>query len=204
MLISGGGSNLLALLEAAAQPEFPAQIVAVGSDTDAPGLQHADRHDVPTFIVRPRDFADRSAWGDALAAAVRAHLPADEPGLVVSAGFMRILPPKFVNEFSPRLINTHPALLPNFPGAHAVRDALAAGVHETGVTVHVIDEGVDTGRALRQHSVPVEVGDTEEEVHERIKAVERPLLVATVRDIASGALNLSLTETSPDHSPATD
>ncbi len=186
VLISGGGSNLKALLDAAAESGYPARVVAVGSDTDAAGLDSASAAGVPVFIVRPRDFDDRAAWGDALAAEIRSHAP----DLVVSAGLMRVLPAGFVREFSPRLINTHPALLPLFPGAHAVRDALVAGATETGVTVHIIDEGVDTGPVLRQMRVPIRAGESEDELHERIKQVERPLLVETVRDIATGELEL--------------
>lgn len=189
MLISGGGSNLKALLEAASDPAYPARIVAVGSDTDAPGLEHARAAGVPEFVVRPQDYGDREAWGEALAAAIHTHLR-DEPALVVSAGFMRILPPGFVRTFSPRLINTHPALLPDFPGAHAVRDALAARATETGVSVHIIDEGVDTGPVLRQERVSIRPGESEDELHERIKQLERPLLVETVRQIALGRISL--------------
>lgn len=187
VLISGGGSNLKALLDAAAHPGYPARIVAVGADCDAAGLAHADAEGIPTFVVRPADYGSREEWGAALAAAIREHAP----GLIVSAGLMRILPPGFVREFSPALINTHPALLPLYPGAHAVRDALAAGATETGVTVHVIDEGVDTGPVLRQARVEVRDGETEDELHERIKQLERPLLVDTVRDIANSTLTLS-------------
>ncbi|MFV0432538.1 MAG: phosphoribosylglycinamide formyltransferase [Leucobacter sp.] len=226
VLISGGGSNLKALLDAAADPEFPARIVCVGSDTDAPGLVHAEAAGVPTFVVRPHDYGSREEWGRALAAAIQAHgvgaaaaasdaeatdptaqpgsYAAADPGLVVSAGLMRILPAGFVREFSPRIINTHPALLPLFPGAHAVRDALAAGATETGVTVHIIDEGVDTGPVLRQARVEIRRGaggadadgddaggESEGELHERIKQLERPLLVQTVRDIALGDIDLA-------------
>ena len=192
VLISGGGSNLRTLLEACADPAFPARIACVGSDTDAPGLAHATAAGVPTFVVRPGDYHSREEWGEALAAAIQEHgVGTDpQPGLVVSAGLMRILPPGFVRAFSPRLINTHPALLPKFPGAHAVRDALAAGASETGVTVHVIDEGVDTGSVLRQAALAVGDGETEVELHERIKQLEHPLLVQTVRDIALGELAL--------------
>ena len=186
VLISGGGSNLKALLEAAADPTYPARIVAVGSDTEAPGLAHAEAAGVPIAVVRPRDYGSREEWGQALAAAIREY----RPGLVVSAGLMRILPADFVREFSPNLINTHPALLPHFPGAHAVRDALAAGATETGVSVHVIDEGVDTGPVLRQARVEILPGESEADLHERIKQLERPLLVETVRDIALGTLTL--------------
>ena len=192
VLISGGGSNLKALLDAAAEPGFPARIVAVGSDTEASGLAHAQAAGVPTFVVRPGDYGSREEWGQVLAAALQEHGvgTGPDPGLVVSAGLMRILPAGFVRLFSPRLINTHPALLPLFPGAHAVRDALAAGSTETGVTVHVIDEGIDTGPVLRQARVAILPGETEEELHERIKEIERPLLVETVREIAEGALVL--------------
>lgn len=125
VLISGSGSNLKALLDAAADPEYPAGIVAVGADCEAPGLAHAEAAGVPSFVVRPSDYGSREEWGRALAEAIRDH----RPGLIVSAGLMRILPPAFVREFSPRLINTHPALLPLFPGAHAVRDAQIGRAH---------------------------------------------------------------------------
>lgn len=190
VLISGGGSNLKALLDASASDDFPARVVCVGSDTDAPGLQHAEAAGVPTFIVRPSEYATRTEWGAALSEKIRAHGIDPAHDLVVSAGLMRILPATFVHDFTPRLINTHPALLPLFPGAHAVRDVLAAGASHTGITVHVIDEGVDTGPVLRQERVDITPGDTEDELHERIKQQERPLLVAAVRDIATGDLSL--------------
>lgn len=161
------------------------------SDTDAAGLEHARNAHIPTWVVRPSDYATREQWGEALATHVKDVLgESDEPWLVVSAGLMRVLPAGFVNAFSPHLINTHPALLPLFPGAHAVRDALAAGATETGVTVHIIDEGVDTGPVLRQRAVAIRPGENEADLHERIKEVERPLLVETVRDIATGVLTL--------------
>lgn len=197
VLISGGGSNLKALLDATADPTYPARVVAVMSDTDAAGLRYAREAGVPTTVIRPADFDNRIDWGEALAASIRAHGFDNEHDaddwLVVSAGLMRVLPANFVSEFSPRLINTHPALLPLYPGAHAVRDALAAGAAETGVTVHIIDEGVDTGPVLRQRSVPILAGESEADLHERIKQVERPLLVDTVRDIATGELTLPST-----------
>ncbi|MCU1479736.1 MAG: phosphoribosylglycinamide formyltransferase [Subtercola sp.] len=186
VLISGGGSNLRALLEAAADADYAARIVAVGADNDAPGLEHAEAFGVPTFTVVPTAFADRATWGDELLAQVQSW----SPDLVVCAGFMRILPPRFVAALSPNLINTHPALLPAFPGAHAVRDALAAGISETGVTVHIIDEGVDTGPVLLQRAVPVLPEDTEHDLHERIKIVERGLLVEAVAGIAHQGITL--------------
>ena len=180
VLISGSGSNLRALLDAAANPLYPARILAVGSDNPAAGLEHAEVHGVPTFVVEPGRFASREAWAYALLANVK-HF---EPDLVVLAGFMKILPPNFVQALSPNLINTHPSLLPEFKGAHAVRDALAAGATRTGVTIHVVDEGVDTGPHLAQAEVQIHPGETEAELHERIKVVERELLVDVVKQFA--------------------
>jgi phosphoribosylglycinamide formyltransferase-1 len=186
VLISGGGSNLRALLEAQSDAEFPARIVAVGADNDADGLAHAEEFGVPTFTVPPTSFDSRAAWGDELLQQIQLW----NPDLTVCAGFMHILPPRVVAALSPQLINTHPALLPAFPGAHAVRDALAAGVVQTGVTVHIVDEGVDTGPIIVQEAVAIEPGDTESELHERIKTVERRLLTQAVLDIANNRVNL--------------
>lgn len=180
VLISGSGSNLRALLEATQNPLFPARILAVGADNPASGLAHAELFGVPTFVVEPSRFKSREAWAEALLSNVR-HF---SPDLVVLAGFMRILPPNFVSALTPNLINTHPSLLPEFPGAHAVRDALAAGATRTGVTIHVVDEGVDTGPQLKQAEVQILPGETEAQLHERIKQVERELLVGVVREIA--------------------
>lgn len=186
VLISGGGSNLRALLDAQSDAEFPARIVAVGADNDAAGLAHAEEFGIPTFTVPPTSFESRAAWGDELLEQIQVW----NPDLVVCAGFMRILPPRVVAALSPQLINTHPALLPAFPGAHAVRDALAAGVSQTGVTVHIVDEGVDTGPVIVQEAVAIEPGDTESELHERIKTIERRLLTQAVLDIANSRVNL--------------
>ena len=186
VLISGSGSNVRALLEAAADVAFPARIVAVGSDNDADGLAHAEEVGVPTFVVPPGSFDSREAWGTELVTNIQGWTP----DLVVCAGFMRILPANAVRALSPNLINVHPALLPLFPGAHAVREALAAGVTETGATMHIVDEGIDTGPVITQTVVAVEPGDTEATLHERIKIVERALLVQTVRDIALAHINL--------------
>ena len=180
VLISGSGSNLRALLDAAANPLYPARILAVGADNPAAGLEHAELHGVPTFVVEPGRFATREAWADALLANIK-HF---DPDLVVLAGFMKILPPNFVAALSPNLINTHPSLLPDFKGAHAVRDALAAGATRTGVTIHVVDEGVDTGPHLAQAEVQIHPGETEAALHERIKVVERELLVDVVKQFA--------------------
>ena len=181
VLISGSGTNLQALLKATDNPLYPAKIVAVGSDQDAPGLSHAELYEVDTFVVEPGRFESREAWAQTLLASVQHH----QPDLVVLAGFMRILPANFVNALKGKLINTHPSLLPLYPGAHAVRDALQAKATVTGVTIHKVDEGVDTGEIIVQQSVPVDAHDTEASLHEKIKVVERELLVQCVQDIAN-------------------
>lgn len=186
VLISGSGSNLKALLEATENPLFGAKIVAVGSDNAADGLAHSERFGVPTFVVSPGSFDTRENWANVLLANVN-HF---RPDLVVLAGFMKILPANFVSALTPNLINTHPSLLPAFSGAHAVRDALDAKVTETGVTIHVVDEGVDTGPHIASATVPVLADDNEHDLHERIKVVERELLVATVKDIAAKKIHL--------------
>jgi phosphoribosylglycinamide formyltransferase-1 len=181
VLLSGAGSLCAALLAATDDAGYPAEVVAVGSDRDAAGLEHARRRGLPTFTVPLRDFPDRAAWDAALADALAAH----RPDWVVSAGFMRIVGPAVLARYEGRLLNTHPALLPAFPGAHAVRDALAAGVAVTGSTVHLVDAGVDTGPVLAQREVPVLPGDDEDRLHERIRAVERTLLVETVAHLVT-------------------
>lgn len=186
VLISGGGSNLRAVLDACQNPMFPVRVRAVGADKPASGLEHADLFGVPTFVVEPGHFSSRSEWAKVLLSNIQ-HF---EPDLVVLAGFMKVLPPEFVAALSPNLINTHPSLLPAFPGAHAVRDALAAGAEKTGVTIHVVDEGVDTGPKLAQEEVQIVTGETEAELHERIKVVERTLLVRTLRAIAEQKITL--------------
>jgi phosphoribosylglycinamide formyltransferase-1 len=180
VLLSGTGSLCAALLDAADDPAYPAQVVAVGADRDAPGLEHARRRGLPTFVCALPEHPDRAAWDRALADAIAAH----GPDLVVSAGFMKIVGSAVLDAYSGRLINTHPALLPAFPGAHAVRDALAAGATVTGSTVHLVDAGVDTGPVLAQREVRVEPGDDEASLHERIKTAERELLVETVAGLA--------------------
>lgn len=186
VLISGGGSNLRALLEAAEDADFPAHVVAVGADRPADGFDHAERFGVPTFDVSPTAFPDRDAWGEELLSQIQVW----EPDLVILSGFMRLLPAGVVRTLSPNLINTHPAYLPEFPGAHAVRDALQAGATETGASVIVVDEGVDTGPVLAQRRVPVDPADTEGTLHDRIKLVERELLLDTVVGVATGRIDL--------------
>jgi phosphoribosylglycinamide formyltransferase-1 len=180
VLISGSGSNLLSLLKKSENPLYPAKIVAVGSDLDAPGLEHAELYEVDTFIVRPELFSSKEQWAKTLLANVQHH----QPDLVVLAGFMKILPANFVSALKGKLINIHPSLLPDFKGAHAVRDALAAGATKTGVTIHYVDEGVDTGEVIVQAEVAIEPGDTEQILHERIKRVEHELLGSTIEQLA--------------------
>lgn len=187
VLISGTGSNLRALLEAARHPDFPARVVVVGADRDADGLAHAEQFGIPSFTVPWHLHESRETWGEE----VSAQLAVWKPDLVVLSGLMRLLPPALVAEYSPRLINTHPAYLPEFPGAHGVRDALAAGASQTGASVIVVDDGVDTGPILAQERVPIVEGDTEHSLHDRIKPVERRLLIDVVRRIATGELELS-------------
>jgi phosphoribosylglycinamide formyltransferase-1 len=178
VLVSGSGTNLQALLDAIdADPSYGARIVAVGADRDGiAGLERAERAGLATFVVRVKDHEDRAAWDLALAEATTAY----DPDLVVSAGFMKIVGKEFLARFGGRFVNTHPALLPSFPGAHGVRDALAYGAKVTGCTVHFVDDGVDTGPVIAQGVVEVRPDDTEEALHERIKEVERQLLVDVV------------------------
>ncbi len=180
VLASGTGSLLQALIASARADEYPATIVAVGVDRDCAATERATDAGIAHFTVSLRDHADRAAWDVALTEAVAAH----EPDLVVSAGFMKILGPAFMERFGGRIINTHPALLPSFPGAHAVRDALAYGVKVTGSTVHLVDDGIDTGPILAQEPVAVLADDDEATLHERIKTVERRLLAEVVAAVA--------------------
>ena len=174
VLVSGGGTTLQALLDAT---DAHYRVMAVISDDgSAAALDRAARHGVATEIVAPRSYADRAEWDRGLAEAIRAF----EPDWVVCAGFMRILGPVVLDTFPQRIVNTHPALLPAFPGAHGVRDALDYGVRVTGCTVHLVDSGVDTGPILAQVAVGIEPGDDETALHERIKVVERELLVDIV------------------------
>lgn len=181
VLVSGSGTLLQSLLDAAAEPGYPARVVAVGADRSGiEGLARAERHGVPTFSLRLGEHPDRAAWDAALAKTVLEH----RPDLVVSAGFMKILAPAFRETVGVPVLNTHPALLPAFPGMRPVADALAYGVKVTGATVHLVDDGVDTGPVLAQRAVEVLPGDTADALHERIKIEERRLLVGTVAALA--------------------
>lgn len=178
MLASGTGTLLQAMIDAG--PALAAEIVAIGSDRDCEALVRADRAGIDNFSVLPGSFPDRRAWDRAITDEVQRH----EPEWVVSAGFMRLLGPEFLAAFGGRIINSHPALLPAFPGAHGVADALDYGVKVTGCTVHLVDSGVDTGPIIAQEPVTVLPDDDADSLHERIKVVERRLLVSVVSDIA--------------------
>ena len=187
VLVSGHGSNLQALLDAAAERGSGMTVVLVGADQPgAFGLERARRAGVDTAVVRPADHPDRPSFDIAL----RDLVAAARPDVVCLAGFMRILGPAFVGAFPDRILNTHPSLLPAFRGAHAVRDALAYGVKVTGCTVHLVDEEVDHGPVLFQAAVPVEPGDDEARLHERIKREEHKLLPAAVRLVAEGRVRV--------------
>jgi len=186
VLVSGSGTLLQALLDASASPGYGARVVGVGADRPGTlGQVRADAAGIPTFVTRVADHRTRSDWDAALTGAVAAH----EPAFVVSAGFMKLLGPQFLGRFP--VVNTHPALLPAFPGAHAVSDALAYGVTVTGTTCHLVDAGVDTGPIIEQHAVAVEAGDTVETLHERIKVVERTMLVDVVGRMARAGFTVS-------------
>ena len=181
VLVSGSGTNLQALLDACTDPAYGATVVAVGADRDGiEGLARAERAGIPTFVTRVRDFADRGAWDAALTEEVAGF----GPDLVVSAGFMKLVGETFLARFGGRLVNTHPALLPAFPGTDGAGDALAYGVKVAGATLFVVDAGVDTGPIVAQAVVPVEDDDTVASLHERIKGAERAMLVDAVGRMA--------------------
>ena len=181
VFVSGAGTNLQALLDACLDPGYGADVVAVGADrTGIPALDRAAAAGVPTFVHRVKDHRDRADWDRAVLASTAGYTP----DLVVSAGFMKLLGADFLAAFPGRVVNTHPALLPAFPGMHAARDALAYGVKVTGCTLFAISAGVDDGPVIAQAAVPVRDGDDEETLHERIKVAERALLVESVGRMA--------------------
>jgi phosphoribosylglycinamide formyltransferase 1 len=183
VLASGTGSLLKSLLDAAVD-DYPARVVAVGVDRDCAALDIAAAASLPSFKVRLGDYPHRADWDVALTEATCEHTP----DLIVSAGFMKILGSQFLSKFVGRTLNTHPALLPAFPGAHGVADALAHGVKVSGCTVHLVDAGADTGPILAQQAVPVHDDDNEETLHERIKVIERRLLVDVIAAVATGGV----------------
>lgn len=187
ILVSGQGSLMNSLLEAIVREIVMASAVVVISDRDCPALEKAASATVPVDIVSPNDYPDRAAWDEALADTVAMY----QPDWVLSLGFMRILGPDFLARFHHKVINTHPALLPSFPGAHAVKDALEHGVKVTGCTVHFVDEGVDTGPIIAQEAVPVKAQDTLESLHERIKTTERRLILDVVADAVANRIHIT-------------
>jgi len=177
VLVSGEGTNLQALIDACRDEAYGARVAAVGADRGGiTALARAGQAGLPTFVIRLADYADREEWDAALARACVGY----QPDLIVLAGFMKLVGKPFLDAFGGRCLNTHPALLPSFPGTHGVRDALDHGVKVTGCTVFLVDEGVDAGPIVAQASVPVADEDDEATLHERIKVAERALLVATV------------------------
>lgn len=185
VLVSGSGTLLQALIDASLDPAYGVRIIAVGADRDdIEGLRRAERAGIETFVCRVRDFPDRFTWDAALADEIASRTP----DFVVTAGFMKLLGPATLGERV--ILNTHPALLPSFPGAHAVRDAMAHGVKVTGTTAHLVDAGVDTGPILAQRAVEILDDDTEETLHERIKVQERELLVDLVGRLGRDEIGL--------------
>jgi phosphoribosylglycinamide formyltransferase 1 len=177
VLVSGEGTNLQALIDACQDTAYRARVVAVGADrAGINGLARAERAGIPTFVTRLADYPDREEWDAALVRACAGYAP----DLVVLAGFMKLVGKPFLDSFGGRCVNTHPALLPSFPGTHGVRDALAHGVKVAGCTVLLVDDGVDAGPIVAQASVPVADDDDEDTLHERIKVAERALLAGTV------------------------
>ena len=183
VLVSGVGTNLQALIDACAGESYGAAVAAVGADRPGiEGLARAERAGIPTFTARLGDYPTRAAWDGALAESVASF----DPELVVSAGFMKLVGPAFLDRFGGRFINTHPSLLPAFAGMNAVLDALDYGVKVTGCTVFMVDDGTDTGPVIAQAAVPVRDDDDVPALHERVKVAERALLVDTVDAMARG------------------
>lgn len=190
VIISGSATNIRALLEqtVVGRKLFgKVQVVVIGADRNEANFMLSEEYGIPSFLLEPKQFETRQAWAEALAKKIHEY----KPDLVLLSGFMRLLPAIFVDQFSPYLLNTHPAYLPEFPGAHAVADALAAGVKKTGATIMVVDKGVDTGPIIKQKRVRVRKYDTQDTLHERIKKVERKLIIKTVKQIATGKLDLN-------------
>ena len=183
VFISGTGSNLLAILEAQSATDCPYEVKAVIADVEASGLEYASSRGIPTHIVALKDFENRDEWNRELARITASY----QPEWVILAGFMRLLGKPMLDAFPGRILNTHPALLPSFPGAHGVRDAMAYGVKITGASLIVVDAGVDTGKILAQRAVAVLDDDTESSLHERIKVEERAMLVETLTQLCQGA-----------------
>lgn len=186
-LASGTGTLFQAIVDAAFETDYPADIVALLTDQPGCGAaRRAQRAGIPVHEVDPRQFPDRAAWDQALTELARQY----DPAWVISVGFMRLLGPNFLGAFPRRVLNTHPSLLPAFPGKQAVADAVSYGVKVTGCTVHVVDEGIDTGPVVAQRVVAVEPGDNEVALHDRIKTVERQLIVEVIDRVSTHGLNI--------------
>ena len=197
VLVSGEGTLLAHLINACATGQVDAEIVGVGADrfgTNA--IRRAQAAGIGTFVCRITDYPDRDAWDRALTRTCAAL----QPDLIVSAGFLKLFGPAFLNEFSGRCINSHPSLLPSFPGLHGIRDALAYGVKVTGCTVFLVDSGLDSGPIVAQAAVPVQEGDDEEELTERVKATERVLLTQIVAMMIAGGWSVSGRQVKIGHS----
>jgi len=187
VLVSGAGTNLQALLDACSDPSFGAQVVAVGADrTGTEGLARAERAGVPTFVRRVSDAPDRATWDREMTELVAAH----DPDLVVSAGFLKLAGPAFLERFGGRYVNTHPALLPAFPGIGSVEQAVAYGVKVAGVTVHFVDEGVDTGPIIAQRAIDVPEGADAAALRLALRPLEHELLPAVVGKLARGEVTV--------------
>ncbi|MFW0121889.1 phosphoribosylglycinamide formyltransferase [Rothia sp. CCM 9419] len=200
VMVSGSGTNLQSIIDAVSAGTLTVDILAVGADKPCRGIARAQENGIETFLCEPHHYSSREQWNRAL----EGHLTRYNPDRIVFAGFMRIVDKQLVERFAGRIINTHPALLPSFPGAHGVRDALAYGVKVTGMTVHLVDAGVDTGTILAQAPVFVEDTDTEETLHERIKVKERELLVNTLEQISHtlrSSQNATEKTTPEEHTP---
>lgn len=188
VLISGGGSNLAALLDATDNADYPVQVAAVGADrSGAGGLELAAQRAIPTFVTRVRDFPDRASWDAELTAQCAGY----QPDLVISAGFLKLVGSQFLGRFPGRYINTHNSLLPAFAGMNGPGDALSYGVKIAGATLFVVDEGVDTGPIIAQVAVPVQADDDVDSLTERIKVAERAQLVDTVGRMARHGWTIS-------------
>lgn len=188
VLVSGAGTNLQALIDASADPAYGARIVAVGADrADIEGLARAERAGIPTFVRKVGDFTSRDHWDLTMTDTVAAF----EPDVVVLAGFMKLVGRKFLDRFAGKVVNTHPALCPSFPGTSGPADALAYGVKVTGATLFVVDEGVDTGPIIAQTTVPVAADDDVESLHDRIKVAEREMLVENVGRMAREGISVT-------------
>ncbi|MBI3017696.1 MAG: phosphoribosylglycinamide formyltransferase [Deltaproteobacteria bacterium] len=185
VLVSGTGSNLEAIIKATQNSKYPAYVGVVISDQkEALALKKATAHQIPAVFVNPKLYDSREAYDQMLASMLKEY----KVDLVILAGFMRVLSPIFVQAFPKKILNIHPALLPKYPGLHAVKEALESGDSHTGCTVHFVDEGVDTGPIIAQTQVSIKKGDTQDSLHARIKEQEYTLYPKAISDISHSLL----------------